>query len=119
MNQIQQETVHEKIDQLDQKIQLFNEQAERLGEDGKIEEVPFTSQEPEYTYDTGFADDPFVQEAEKKLKQQQPESPQPSNDQRWWLIRVVVLIILLVVGRKVQLSALSRKTIARRRRTSR
>ena len=39
MNQIQQETVHEKIDQLDQKIQLFNEQAERLGEDGKIEEA--------------------------------------------------------------------------------
>lgn len=88
-------------------------------QDGKVEEVPFTAQEPEYTYDTGFADDPFVQEAEKKLKQQQPESPQPSNDQRWWLIRVVVLIILLVVGRKVQLSALSRKTIARRRRTSR
>jgi len=88
-------------------------------QDGKVEEVPFTSQEPEYTYDTGFADDPFVQEAEKKLKQQTPESPQPSNEQRWWLIRVVVLIILLVVGRKVQLSALSRKTIVRRRRTSR
>ena len=39
MNQHQQETVHEKIDQLDQKIQLYNDQAETLGEEGKIEEV--------------------------------------------------------------------------------
>lgn len=81
-------------------------------QDGKIEEVPFTVQEPEYTYDTGFADDPFVQEAEKK-------AVEPPSEQHWWMLRAVVLIILLVVGRKVQLSALSRKTIARRRRTSR
>lgn len=32
---------------------------------GQIEEVPFSGQEPEYTYDTGFAEDPFVQAAEK------------------------------------------------------
>jgi len=37
-------------------------------QDGRIEEVPFSVQEPEYLYDTGFADDPFVQEAEKKQK---------------------------------------------------
>lgn len=35
-------------------------------QDGRIEEVPFSVQEPEYLYDTGFAEDPFVQEAEKK-----------------------------------------------------
>ncbi len=34
-------------------------------QDGQILEVPFSVQEPEYLYDTGFADDPFVQEAEK------------------------------------------------------
>lgn len=33
---------------------------------GQIEDVSFTVQEPEYTYDTGFADDPFLQEDEKK-----------------------------------------------------
>ena len=37
-------------------------------QDGQIEDVTFSVQEPEYLYDTGFADDPFVQEAEKKLK---------------------------------------------------
>lgn len=80
-------------------------------QDGQITEVPFTSQEPEYLYDTGFAEDPFVQQAEKKTME-------PPSEQRWWMLRAVVLIVLLVMGRKVQLSALSRKTIARRRRTS-
>jgi len=37
-------------------------------QDGRIEEVPFSVQEPEYLYDTGFANDPFVQEAEKKIQ---------------------------------------------------
>jgi len=37
-------------------------------QDGQIEDVTFSVQEPEYLYDTGFADDPFVQEAEKKPK---------------------------------------------------
>ncbi|MBK8091595.1 MAG: hypothetical protein IPK32_06315 [Verrucomicrobiaceae bacterium] len=35
-------------------------------QDGQVLEVLFSFQEPEYTYDTGFAEDPFVQEAEKK-----------------------------------------------------
>lgn len=37
-------------------------------QDGQIEDVTFSVQEPEYLYDTGFAEDPFVQEAEKKQK---------------------------------------------------
>lgn len=39
MNALQQETAHEKIDQLEQKINLYNENAEKLGEEGKIEEA--------------------------------------------------------------------------------
>ena len=35
-------------------------------QDGRIEEVPFSVQDPEYLYDTGFANDPFEQEADKK-----------------------------------------------------
>ena len=35
-------------------------------QDGKVLEVPFSFQEPEYTYDTGYADDPFVQQEEAK-----------------------------------------------------
>ncbi len=81
-------------------------------QDGQITEVPFSAQETEYLYDTGFAEDPFVQEAEKK-------TVEPPSEQRWWMLRAVVLIILIVVGRTIQLSALSRKTIARRRRTLR
>ncbi len=38
MNAIQQETAHEKIDKLEQKINYYNEQAEKLGEQGRIEE---------------------------------------------------------------------------------
>ncbi len=79
-------------------------------QDGRIEEVPFHAQESEFLYDTGFADDPFLQEAAKKFAE-------PPSEQRWWLVRVVMLIILLVVGRKAQLTSLSRKTSARHRRT--
>lgn len=39
MNPMQQESAHEKIDQLEQKISVYNEQAEKLGEDGKIDEA--------------------------------------------------------------------------------
>ena len=39
MNALQQENVNEKIDQLETKINLFNENAEKLGEEGKIEEA--------------------------------------------------------------------------------
>lgn len=41
-------------------------------QDGRIEEVPFSVQQPEYLYDTGFGEDPFVQEAEKKAKGGKP-----------------------------------------------
>ena len=37
-------------------------------QDGINTDVSFSAQEPEYLYDTGFAKDPFVQEAEKKQK---------------------------------------------------
>ena len=39
MNALQQENVNEKIDQLETKINLFNENAEKLGEEGKIDEA--------------------------------------------------------------------------------
>jgi hypothetical protein len=42
-------------------------------QDGKIEDVPFSVQEPEYLYDTGYANDPFIQEAEKKQKAVLPD----------------------------------------------
>ncbi len=38
MNALQQETVHSRIDQLEQKINFYIEKAEKLGEDGKIDE---------------------------------------------------------------------------------
>lgn len=38
MNAFQQETAHQKIDQLEQKINFYIERAEKLGEEGKIEE---------------------------------------------------------------------------------
>lgn len=44
-------------------------------QDGQIEDVTFSVQEPEYLYDTGFADDPFVQEAEKKKKADLSSAP--------------------------------------------
>lgn len=35
-------------------------------QDGRVEEVPFSVQDPEYRYDTAYADDPFLKETEKK-----------------------------------------------------
>ena len=39
MNALQQESLNEKIDSLETKINLYNENAEKLGEEGKIEEA--------------------------------------------------------------------------------
>lgn len=71
-------------------------------QDGQVEEVPFTSQEPEYTYDTGFANDPFVQEAEKKPVL----APEPVKWPAWLLIPAFAALIVLY-----------RSTISRRLRT--
>lgn len=73
-------------------------------QDGNVLEVAFTSQEPEYTYDTGFADDPFVQEAEKKAV----TTLEPVKWPAWLLILAFVALIVLY-----------RSTISRRLRTLR
>lgn len=73
-------------------------------QDGQVLEVPFSAQEPEYTYDTGFANDPFVQEAEKKAVM----APEPAKWHAWLLIPALAAIIVLF-----------RSITARRRRTSR
>ncbi|MBL9178412.1 MAG: hypothetical protein JNM65_10130 [Verrucomicrobiaceae bacterium] len=73
-------------------------------QDESVMEVPFTAQQPEYTYDTGFAEDPFVQEAEKKMV----TAPGPVKWPAWLLIPACVALICL-----------SRSTIARRLRTLR
>ncbi len=64
-------------------------------QDGQVLEVPFSGQEPEYLYDTGFAEDPFVQEAEKKAA----EAPKAAKRSWWWLI-VPSLLALEVVRRR-------------------
>lgn len=71
-------------------------------QDGTVLEVSFTSQEPEYTYDTGFANDPFVQEAEKKAAL----APEPVKWPAWLLIPAFAALIVLY-----------RSTISRRLRT--
>ncbi len=43
-------------------------------QDGRNEDVTFSVQEPEYLYDTGYADDPFVQDAEKKKSAQSAQA---------------------------------------------
>ena len=73
-------------------------------QDGQIEEVPFTVREPEYTYDPGFADDPFVQEAERKAA----AAREPVKWPLWLLIPAFVVLI-----------SLYRSTISRRLRTLR
>ncbi len=106
-------------------------------QDGKIEDVPFSVQEPEYLYDTGYANDPFIQEAEKKQKAVLPapvtsgpagtpavnpanpsapkDTPATPSSERWWMVRAVVVMLMLVVGRKMQLSARARLVSPRRR----
>lgn len=61
-------------------------------QDGQVLEVPFSGQEPEYLYDTGFAEDPFVQEAEKKVL----EAPQATSWSWWWLLAPGVLVLEVV-----------------------
>lgn len=73
-------------------------------QDGQVLEVPFSAQEPEYTYDTGFANDPFVQEAEKKAV----IAPEPAKWHVWLLIPALAALIVLF-----------RNITTRRRRTSR
>lgn len=75
-------------------------------QDDRVMEVPFTAQEPEYTYDTGFADDPFVLESEKNPQATLP--PAPVRWPAWLLIPACAALICL-----------SRSTIARRLRTLR
>lgn len=82
-------------------------------QDGVVTEVPFSVQEPEYTYDTGFAEDPFVQEAEKK-KAVEP----PPSERRIWMLRVTILIAVIVLGRIATLSNRAMKRPARRQRQS-
>jgi len=60
-------------------------------QDGQIEEVPFNAQEPEYTYDTGFANDPFVLEAEKKKATER----EPVKWPMWLLIPAFAALLLL------------------------
>jgi len=74
-------------------------------QDGQITEVPFSVQEAEYTYDTGFADDPFVQEAEKRAAQA------PNKQVQWPFWPVFPALVTLIF--------LFRSTIARHRRTCR
>lgn len=82
-------------------------------QDGVVTEVPFSVQEPEYTYDTGFAEDPFVQEAEKK-KAVEP----PPSERRIWMLRVTILIAVIVLGRIATVSSRARKQPTRRHRRS-
>ena len=64
-------------------------------QDGKIMEVPFSFQEPEYTYDTGFADDPFVLQAEQQAA---PPATQHSPAV-WSAVSAAVASLMLMVWR--------------------
>lgn len=67
-------------------------------QNGDVLEVPFSFQEPEYTYDTGFAEDPFVQEAEKKAREQAVKPAETASMKTgWWL--TLPLLVLLVLWR--------------------
>lgn len=76
-------------------------------QDGEVLEVPFSGLEPEYTYDTGYADDPFIQEAEKKAA----ETPTPPARVEWPLWLLIPAFLALI--------SLYRSTISRRLRTLR
>ena len=75
-------------------------------QDGEVLEVPFSGQEPEYTYDTGFADDPFIQQAEMKAA-----AAQQASKVEWPLWLLIPAFLALI--------ALFRSPIARRLRTLR
>lgn len=70
-------------------------------QNGDVLEVPFSFQEPEYTYDTGFAEDPFVQEAEKKAREQAVKPAETASMKTgWWLtLPLLVLLVLLLLWR--------------------
>lgn len=64
-------------------------------QDGRVLEVPFSFQEPEYTYDTGYADDPFIQQAEKAAPEKAPESVKPPEWPLWPLLPCLLALIWL------------------------
>jgi hypothetical protein len=76
-------------------------------QDGEVLEVPFSGLEPEYTYDTGYAEDPFVQAAEKQAAE--ALAPQPTVEWPTWLLIPTFLALI----------PLYRGTIARRLRALR
>ncbi len=63
-------------------------------QDGEVLEVPFSGLEPEYTYDTGYAEDPFIQEAEKKAAET-PKVPAKVEWPPWLLIPAFLALIPL------------------------
>lgn len=83
----------------------------RYEQNGNVLEVPFSFQEPEYTYDTGFAQDPFVQEAEKKAAESVKSAPAPASTTLGWAAAAGVALVAVSVA--------FRSRAARRRRTSR
>lgn len=93
-------------------------------QDGQNTEVQFTAQEPEYLYDTGFADDPFVQKGEKDAKDGQDAPPPASpaetaaDEEHWWLVRVGVLLVIMFLGKRAARARRSNPLLARRGRRS-
>ena len=73
-----------------------------------VTQVQFTAMQPEFLYDTGFAEDPFEKAA----------APLTDNSNRIWLIRLAVLIALIVLGRVAALARRARKPPTRRGRRS-
>jgi hypothetical protein len=76
-------------------------------QEGVIEEVPFSLQEPEYTYDTGF----------KEASPVKPAEPRPTeNPSFWrrWMISLGVLIVLIGIGGKWLLKSRPQKSEAPR-----
>ena len=65
-------------------------------QNGEVLEVPFSFQEPEYTYDTGFAEDPFVQEAEKKAREQAVKPAETTSVNPWWWLTLPALVLLVL-----------------------
>lgn len=65
-------------------------------QNGEVLEVPFSFQEPEYTYDTGFAEDPFVQEAEKKAREQPVKPAEATLMKSWWWLTLPLLVLLVL-----------------------
>lgn len=65
-------------------------------QDGKVLEVPFSFQEPEYTYDTGYAEDPFVQAAEKKAAEEAREKEAHGSSVPLWIAGAVLLLATMI-----------------------